>query len=104
MSAAPQVNEAIIRALPIPEKGNAVHWFAGAKVEGKDLPRGFGVVVTAGRVKSFIVNYRIGQKQRRITIGRWPDWTIVAAVREARLLRQRVDRGEDPLGEREAAK
>jgi integrase len=95
------LNEATIKALPIPAHGNQVHWFPVAKVEGKEVPRGFGVVVTAGGVKSFALNYRIGQRQRRFTIGRWPEWTVVAAVREARLLRQRIDRGDDPLAARE---
>jgi integrase len=103
MAASP-LNEATIKALPIPERGNQVHWFPGAKVEGKDLPRGFGVVVTAGGVRSFVLNYRVGERQRRYTIGRWPEWSAVAAVREARLLRQRIDRGEDPLADREAVR
>jgi integrase len=61
-------------------------------------------VVTAGGAKSFILNYRFNGRQRRYTIGRWPEWSVVAAVREARKLWQHIDRGDDPLAEREAAR
>ena len=96
-------NEAAIKTLPTPAAGNQVYWLNG-KVEGRDVPRGVGVVVTAGGVKSFILNYRFGGRQRRYTIGRWPTWTVVAAVREARLLWQGIDRGEDPLVVKEAVR
>jgi hypothetical protein len=48
------------------------------------------------------MNYRIKLRERRYTIGQWPDWSVLNAVKEARVLRQRIDRGEDPLDEREA--
>jgi integrase len=95
-------NEAAIKALQPPAAGNQVYLFKG-KVEGKDVPRRFGVVVTAGGVKSFILYYHFGGRQRRYTIGRFPEWSVVAATREARDLRKRIDKGEDPLAEREAA-
>jgi hypothetical protein len=50
-----------------------------------------------GGVSSFIINYRIALRDRRYTMGQWPDWTVLDAVKEARILRQRIDRGEDPL-------
>ena len=37
------------------------------------------------------------RREHRFTIGAWPDWSALKAVREARILRQRVDRGENPL-------
>jgi integrase len=66
-------------------------------LQGAKTPRGFGVVVTAAGVRSFVMNYRAARRQRRYTIGRWPDWSVLQAVKEARDLRQRIDRGEDPL-------
>src|SRR5437868_8332065 len=89
-------NEAAIRALPIPASGREVYWLKG-KVEGRDVPRGLGVRVTANGVKAFVLNYRFDGRQRQDTIGRWPEWSVVAAIKEARQLRQRIDRGEDPL-------
>jgi hypothetical protein len=39
----------------------------------------------------------IAHRERRYTIGVYPDWSVLAAVKEAREPRQRIDRGEDPL-------
>jgi integrase len=97
------LNEATIKALPIPAKGNRVHYFAGATLQGMAAPRGFGVRVTAGGAKAFVLNYRHHGVERRVTIGQYPDWSALRAVREARELRQRVDRGEDPMQERRLA-
>jgi integrase len=94
------LNEAAIKALPIPEKGNKVHYFTGAVLQGQRAPRGFGVRVTAGGATAFILTYRVGGKQYRYTIGQYPEWSALQAVREARGLRQRVDRGENPLDDR----
>jgi len=90
----------IVKALPAPVRGNKVNFFAGAIVQGLPAPKGFGVRVTAGGAKSFILNYRLRGRQCRYTIGAFPDWSPLRAVREARTLRQRVDRGENPLGDR----
>lgn len=97
------LNEGAIKALPVLPI-NKLHPFAGAVVQGATVPRGFFVRVTKDGAKSFVMDYRVGPKQRRYTIGRWPDWTALAAVREARELRQRIDRGEDPLTERKQIK
>jgi len=99
----PKLNEAVIRTLPVPETGNKVHYFPGAILQGKEAPRGFGVRVSSGGVKSFVLNYRIKLRERRYTIGQHPDWTVLDAVNEARKLRQRIDRGEDPLDDRPKA-
>jgi integrase len=95
-----KLNEEIVRGLPIPAAGNKVHYFPDATLQGAKAPRGFGVRVTAGGVKSFVMNYRIGATERRLTIGQYPDWSVLRAVKEARELRQRIDRGEDPLADR----
>jgi integrase len=74
---------------------------------GKDAVRGFGVRVTAAGaktagVKSFVLNYRVAGRERRYTIGGYPAWSVSAARDEAKRLRQDIDRGIDPLAEREA--
>src|SRR5215471_10836726 len=74
--------------------------FAGAMIQGAKAPRGFGVRVTAAGARAFILNYRLRSREYRFTIGAWPDWSVLKAVREARNLRQRVDRGENPLDDR----
>jgi integrase len=92
-----KLNEDIVKSLPTPEVGNRVHYFAEAVVEDGKVPRGFGIRVTAAGVRSFVMNYSIARRERRYTIGRWPDWSVLRAVKEARDLRQRIDRGENPL-------
>ena len=96
----PKLNEAVVKRLPTPAGGNRVKYFAGATIQGAKAPRGFGVRVTAAGVRAFILNYRLRGREYRFTIGSWPDWSVLKAVREARLLRQRVDRGENPLEDR----
>lgn len=96
----PALNEVTIKALPAPEKGNQVHYFAGAALQGVKAPPGFGVRVTASGAKSFVLNYRFRGREFRYTIGQHPTWSALRAVREARELRQRIDRGENPMEDR----
>jgi hypothetical protein len=94
------LSQEIVKELPIPAAGNSITYFAGATIQGAKAPRGFGVRITAGGARAFILNYRLRGREHRYTIGAWPDWSALRAVREARLLRQRVDRGENPLDDR----
>jgi integrase len=98
--AADGLNEAAIKGLPVPERGNRVHYFAGSMLQGVPAPRGFGVRVTSGGAKSFVLNYRHQGREYRYTIGQYPDWSALRAVREARELRQRIDRGDNPMQDR----
>jgi integrase len=86
-----------VRGLPSPETGNRI-----AYDRSKDAVRGFGVRVTAAGAKSFVLNYTIAGRERRLTIGGYPAWSVAAAREQAKLLRQQVDSGEDPLEAREA--
>src|SRR5450631_2750508 len=95
-----KLNEETIKQLPVPRKGNRVTYFAGAMIQGAKAPRGFGVRVTAAGARAFVLNYRLRGREHRYTIGAWPDWSALKAVREARNLLQRVDRGENPLEDR----
>jgi integrase len=77
-----------------PATGNRIDYDADVRC--------FGLRVTAAGAKSFVLNYRTSTgRERRYTIGRHPDWSVSAARQEARDLRKRVDRGEDPQGDRE---
>src|SRR3974390_1262879 len=97
-----KLNEETIKRLPVPSKGNRITYFAGATIQGAKAPRGFGVRVTARGARSFFLNYRLRGREYRLTIGAWPDWSALKAVIEARKLRQRIDRGENPLDDRAA--
>jgi integrase len=100
MARTQKLNEETIKRLPAPEKGNRITYFPAAVLQGAQVPRGFGVRVTASGAKSFVMNYRIKREEYRYTIGPYPDWSALQAVREARTLRQRIDRGENPLEDR----
>jgi integrase len=95
-----KLNEETIGRIQVPATGNTITYFAGTAVQGAKAPRGFGVRVTAGGSRAFVLNYRLRGREYRYTIGAWPDWSALKAVREARNLRQRVDRGENPLEDR----
>ncbi len=47
-----------------------------------------------------MLNYVVGGRERRITIGKYPAWSVSAAREHAAKLRRRVDAGEDPAQER----
>jgi len=94
-SAMPEkLKERGVKNLPAPKAGAVTTW--------DDEVRGFGVRVFAPTTRhpegarSFFFNYRWGGKERRYTIGSYPMWSVDAARAEAKLLRKRIDRGEDP--------
>src|SRR5580704_9840606 len=89
-----------IADLPAPPTGSKLYWFKGAIVQGRPIPRGLGVRVTAAGARSWILNYGIDGKERRITIGDVASWTVIDAVKRARELRKLIDRGTDPMAER----
>lgn len=87
--------DAVVRALPIPSSGNVITYDTEVK--------GFGCRVTSGGSRAFVLNYRNrAGRERRITIGQFPDWGTGPARQEAKRLKQGIDRGEDPLAEVEA--
>jgi integrase len=87
-----KLTDSIVKSLPIPASGNKVHYDSGVK--------GFGCRVTAAGGRAFILNYRTRQqRERRFTIGSFPEWKTAAARQEAVELKKRIDRGEDPLAE-----
>lgn len=78
-----------------------VHFFAGALAQRKRAPRGFGIRVTAAGTRSFVLRYSFAGRDRLFVIGQYPTWQVVPAIEEAIKLRRQIDRGEDPLAERE---
>jgi hypothetical protein len=66
---------------------------------------GFGIRVTAAGTKSFVLNYRVANgDKRRFTIGSWPKWTADAARDEAAnvLLPAINKKGADPVRDKKA--
>ncbi|MGI3211033.1 tyrosine-type recombinase/integrase [Roseovarius tibetensis] len=66
--------------------------------------RGFSITIYPSGNRAFALDYRIGGRQRRMTIGRWPEWNTVAARERAKELRRDIDEGFDPLSLRELAR
>lgn len=92
----PNITETYTKRADAPEKGNKIHY--------DDAIKGFGLRVTKAGAKSFVLNYSINRRERRMTIGSYPAWTAAAAREEAKRLRRLIDRGEDPLEERNKRK
>jgi len=61
---------------------------------------GFGLRVTSGGVKSFIVEKRINGKVKRITLGRYGNLTVEQAKKEAMKILGQVATGSDPIAEK----
>jgi integrase len=72
----------------------------GKKITYDTEVKGFGCRVYPSGARTFVLNYRTrGGRERRITIGSFPDWNTAAARKEAAELKKSIDRGGDPLGE-----
>ena len=95
-----RLTETFIKALQPPARGSRLIWdteLTGFALRlfapSKSCPAG---------ARTFVLSYWRNGTERRYRIGSWPDWSVTAARAEARELRQRVDRGEDPAGDRSA--
>ncbi len=87
-----RLTDSDVRKLTTPGTGN--------KVTYDDEVKGFGVRVTSAGARAFVLNYRAAGRERRITIGSFPDWTVKQARDEAKALKRRIDVGEDPMAQR----
>lgn len=90
---AERITQRTIAKLSAPERGNRILYDA-------EVP-GFGVRITSAGAVSFVLNYHIRGRERRYTIGRWPETSATAARATAIGLRGRIAAGDDPLEERE---
>ncbi|HQU69062.1 MAG TPA: site-specific integrase [Albidovulum sp.] len=66
--------------------------------------RGFSITIYPSGNRAFTLDYRIAGRQRRMTIGRWPEWNATAARERAKELRRDIDEGIDPLSLRETSR
>jgi integrase len=94
------LTDAWLKRQPPPSSGAVTIW-------DSEL-RGFGIRMFAPTkrhphgARSFFINYRVDGRERRFTIGAVPEWSALAARNEAKELRRRVDRGEDPAQRKRA--
>lgn len=87
-----RLTDKLVRELLPPERGN--------KITYDDRLYGFGIRITKAGNKAFILNYHVKGQERRITIGQYPTWTVLAARKKAEELKLRVSQGFDPLESR----
>ena len=91
---AEKLTDRLVKSLPAPKSGNRITYDTEVK--------GFGFRVTAKDARAFVLNFRIGGRERRYTIGSYPDWSVAAAREEAKRLKRQVNQGYDPMGARHA--
>ena len=61
---------------------------------------GFGLRVTSGGVKSFIIEKRINGKVKRITLGRYGNITVEQARKQAMTYLGDIVTGKDPIADK----
>src|SRR6266436_6810843 len=95
---AQRLTDKLVTALPRPATGNRITY--------DDAVPGFGARGTAAGARAFVLNYRTrgDGRERRYTIGGFPDWSVGAARDEARRLKRAIDGGADPVGELQATR
>src|SRR5262249_55156662 len=90
-----RLTDAIVKRLPTPDRDNELTRDTAVK--------GYAACVTVAGSRSLVLDYRTrAGRQRRFTIGRFPDWSVGAGSEEARRLRREIDCGGEPLAEIEA--
>ncbi len=103
-----QISEKVVAGLPVPAKGNKVHFFSGATLQGKKAPAGFGVRCTAAGTKSFVFFHRADGRKYLETLGRWDEneqggtLTVRDAIVRAEKVAKDIKNGrrEDPRPDR----
>jgi integrase len=89
---AQHLTDAVVRRLPVPDRGNKVSYDA--------VVAGFGCRVTANGARAYVLNYRTRNgRERRYTIGDATHWRCTDARAEAKRLKLVIDQGGDPQGE-----
>jgi integrase len=90
---AQHLTDAVVRRLPAPAKGNKVSYDAAVT--------GFGIRITAGGARSYVLRYRVrgSMRERTYTIGDAAHWGCTAARTEAKRLKLVIDQGGDPQGD-----
>ena len=92
------LTDSAIKRLSPPAKGSRIFY--------DDTVKGFGCRVTTAGARAFVLNYRTNAgRERRYTIGAFPDWQTTAARAEAKRLKLEIRvNGADPVGGLQAAR
>ncbi len=73
---------------------------AKSRIHYDEKLRGFGVRVYPSGRKSFVLNYYYKGRERRMVIGGYPEWTVLAARKQAEWFLVEIGKGRDPLEQR----
>ena len=95
---AEKLTETLIKGLTPPARGELYTY--DTEVTGFALKLFAPTKANPKGARTFVLAYRRNGGLRRFRIGAWPEWSVTAARAEAKEVRQRVDRGEDPAHER----
>src|SRR6266446_5866151 len=98
------LTDSVVRDLRLPGRGTTRVFDLPHPGGKKGWVSGFGVRVSAGGSKSFVLRYRSRKTRAEhlYTIGTFPAWSVDAARAEAKDLKHRIEKGDDPQAEREA--
>ncbi len=87
-----RLTAASVERLRPPAKGRIEHW--------DSLLPGFGLRVSETGAKTWVLMYRVGQRQRRLTLGKYPALGLAKAREKAREALDQLDHGVDPAAHR----
>lgn len=91
-----RITDKLVKSLCAPSKGAVITY--------DDEIKGLGIRITKNGIKAFVLNYTFNRRERRYTIGKYPEWSVVAARERAKELRRNLDVGQDPQTQRDEAK
>lgn len=92
-----KLTKSLVEKLPVPASGQVIY--------RDTVLRGFGLRVTSGGARTYVVEKRISGKVRRVKIGRADDaLSTESARRKAQEFLGKVASGIDPIAERKSAK
>lgn len=89
------LTDRIVRSIDPPQHGSLT-----VSDKHRDSPRGFGLRVHSSGTRVFVLRYRANGKDRLLTIGEYPAWTLAAARHRASDYRREIDAGNDILQQR----
>lgn len=89
----PNLNDRFIKALSTPESKHKIYW--------DDRLIGLGLRITNNGARSFVLRYVINGRERKYTIGGYPELSCTAARDIATELKGDIARGRDPLDEKQ---
>ena len=93
----PPPDAVFLSEITAPDRGRKIFFDAHP-----EAPRGFGLKVTSGGGRVFVLRYFVDGRDRLMKIGDYPTWSLAAARDEAAAKVRAIDGAEDPLSNKRA--